>query len=324
MPRPPRIEFPGAFYHVFSRGNRKEIIFHEESDFRMFESILFQYAEECQVSLYAWCLMPNHYHLVIRTAQANLSLFMHRLLTRYAHLYNLRYELVGHVFQGRFKAILCDEESYFLELIRYVHLNPVRAKQSLVPNLVDWKWSSHRYYVMNEAPALLRGAIQETMMRFGDSIINARENYLKFLGEKNTSDATDDLDTLRNGILGTEEFKERVRSKVAPDVESPDPLKGIRSAEELLSEVCGIFGRSLNELTAPDRNRLLCRMRTAFVYAGRRLYGLSAADLARSLKKDPSALSKMMYRMDNKGKDFPELRLLLDALRQDRQPPNVR
>src|SRR6266700_53739 len=139
MPRRPRLQFEGAFYHVFSRGNRRERIFWEDTDYAKFESIMMEAMNWSGVRLYAWCLMPNHFHL---------------LATRYAKYFNWAHKKVGHVFQSRYGARLCDKEAYFTELIRYVHLNPYRIKGKALASLGSWKWSSHRFYMgQQEAPA---------------------------------------------------------------------------------------------------------------------------------------------------------------------------
>src|SRR5438309_1141403 len=127
MPRKPRFQFEGAFYHVYSRGNRRGRIFLDGADYREFEELLLDLSVRCAIALYAWCLMPNHFHILVETPSANLAIFMHRLLTRYAIYFNRRYRLVGHVFQSRYHARHCDKEAYFLQLVRYIHLNPYKA-----------------------------------------------------------------------------------------------------------------------------------------------------------------------------------------------------
>src|SRR3989338_7030618 len=102
-----------------------------------FETLLLRAAEWSGISLYAWCMMPNHLHILVETPEGNLSQFMRRLLTAYARHFNVKHKLVGHVFQGRYKAIVCDKEAYLLELIRYIHLNPMRLKEGAMAERVD-------------------------------------------------------------------------------------------------------------------------------------------------------------------------------------------
>src|SRR5687768_8457018 len=138
MPRKPRLEFEGAFYHVFSRGNRRAAIFWNADDFREFEDWMLDMVERMGIHLYAWCLIPNHFHLLLETPLANLSTFMQRLLTQYSKYFDRCHQQVGHVFQGRYNAIVCDRESYFLELLRYVHLNSYRSKKLGILPEEEW------------------------------------------------------------------------------------------------------------------------------------------------------------------------------------------
>jgi putative transposase len=142
MSRPLRIEFPGACYHVTSRGDRRELIYANEQDRAAFLSVLQEGLQRFEASLLAYCLMGNHYHLVLLTAQANLSRLMRHLNGVYTQDFNRRHGLVGHLFQGRFKAVLVDSDAYLMTLCRYVECNPVRA--GLVPQAGDWAWSSYR------------------------------------------------------------------------------------------------------------------------------------------------------------------------------------
>jgi putative transposase len=119
MGRPPRIQFEGASYHVFDRGNRREPIFRGEADYRTFEKILLETMRWSGVWLYDWSQMPNHFHLHVETPEGNLAEFMQRLLARYAKTFNAAQRLVGHVFQGRYGAVLCEQEAHFQEIVRY-------------------------------------------------------------------------------------------------------------------------------------------------------------------------------------------------------------
>ncbi len=142
MARPLRIEYPGAVYHVTSRGNAQGIIFSDNQDRLSFLDVLAGVVKRYRWLCHAYCLMGNHYHLLVETQEANLSLGMRQLNGVYTQRYNRRHKKSGHVFQGRFKAIVLDKDSYLLELCRYVVLNPVRAK--MVKNVEEWQWSSYR------------------------------------------------------------------------------------------------------------------------------------------------------------------------------------
>ena len=145
MARKPRVEYPGAFYHVMTRGNRKEAIFKDDKDRLRFLRKVLEYKERYGFILYAYILMKNHIHLLIETRDAALSKIMQGLLQSYTQWYNGKYRTVGHLFQGRYKSILCDKKVYLLNLIRYIHLNCVRA--GLVRDPGEYKWSSHRIYL---------------------------------------------------------------------------------------------------------------------------------------------------------------------------------
>lgn len=145
MARPLRIEFPGALYHVTSRGDRREDIFADDVDRSCLLGVLAQGLDRFDAQLLAYCLMSNHYHFVVHTRQGNLSALMRHINGVYTQAFNRRHGKVGHLFQGRFKAILVDREAYLLAVCRYVELNPVRA--SMVPTVDAWPWSSYRAHV---------------------------------------------------------------------------------------------------------------------------------------------------------------------------------
>lgn len=145
MARALRIQFPGAVYHVTSRGDRRQVIFVDDGDRQRFLELLAEAMDRFDGAVMAYCLMGNHYHLVLHTRQANLSRLMRHVNAVYSQAFNRRHGVVGHVFQGRFKAILVDRDAYLLELCRYVELNPVRAR--MVETAACWEWSSYRTHV---------------------------------------------------------------------------------------------------------------------------------------------------------------------------------
>lgn len=142
MARPLRLEFEGAIYHVTSRGDHCEPIFQDDSDRNMLLAVVERAMERLDAVAFAYCLMENHYHIVLQTRQPNLSRLMRHINGVYTQAYNRRHAQFGHLFQGRFKAVLVDKDAYFLEVCRYVDLNPVRAGQVRQPG--DWAWSSYR------------------------------------------------------------------------------------------------------------------------------------------------------------------------------------
>jgi len=147
MARPLRIEFAGAVYHVTSRGDRQEDIYLDDSDRELWLTVFAEVCECFNWRCHAWVQMSNHYHLLVETVDANLSKGMRHLNGVYTQRHNKRYGRVGHVYQGRYKAILVDKESYLLEVSRYVVLNPLRAR--MVSRLSSWQWSSYNAMVGN-------------------------------------------------------------------------------------------------------------------------------------------------------------------------------
>lgn len=147
MARPLRIEYSGAFYHITSRGNEQKAVYRNQRDREKFLSYLESATARYGAVIHAYCLMDNHYHLLLETPSGNLSRIMHHINGAYTAYFNTRHERAGHLFQGRYKAILIDADEYAKELSRYIHLNPVRA--GIVDNPEEYKWSSCQYYTVN-------------------------------------------------------------------------------------------------------------------------------------------------------------------------------
>lgn len=150
MTRPLRLEFAGALYHVTSRGDRRKEIYRDNTDRNAWLHVLGLVCQRHRFAVHGFCQMTNHYHLLVETAEANLSQGMRQLNGLYSQHFNRRHRLVGHLFQGRYKAILVQKENYLLALIRYIVLNPIRAR--MVSSLDAWHWSSHHYYSDEAAP----------------------------------------------------------------------------------------------------------------------------------------------------------------------------
>ncbi len=178
MSRPLRLEFPHAFYHVTARGNRQEAIYEDDLDRRLFLEILGDTVADFNWLLHAYCLMSNHYHLLVETPDGNLSAGMRQLNGLYTQRSNRKHGRVGHVFQGRYKAILVDQERYLLEVARYVVLNPVRA--GMVRQAQDWPWSSYGAMTgQTEPPRWL--ATDVLLSAFGGTRAQAMQQYAEFV-----------------------------------------------------------------------------------------------------------------------------------------------
>jgi len=210
MARPLRVEFDGAIYHVTSRGNARADIFDDDGDRKVFLETLGKVVNRFNWLCHAYCLMDNHYHLVIETPEGNLSKGMRQLNGIYTQAYNQRHRTVGHLFQGRYKAILIQKESHLLEVCRYVVLNPVRAKA--VKRVEQWKWSSY-----GGTAGLGKGhpwlAVDWVLSQFGKRRYPAARHYRRFVREGI------DRPSIWEGmqaqvLLGEEDFVEKLKGYV--------------------------------------------------------------------------------------------------------------
>ncbi len=152
MPRPTRIEYEGAFHHVMNRGRHGRTNFRDDDDYELFLNTLSEVTKEYNAVIHAYCLMSNHYHLLVETPKANLSQIMKHINGLYTQRSNRKHKKDGTLFRGRYKSILVDEDAYLLQLTRYIHRNPLEVKKKMVQNLVDYRWSSYPAYI-NQAKA---------------------------------------------------------------------------------------------------------------------------------------------------------------------------
>ena len=213
MSRPLRIEYSGAVYHLTSRGNARSNIYVTDADRVEFLKLLSQTCQRFNWQSYAWCLMNNHYHLVIETAEANLSRGMRHLNGVYTQTFNRTHKRVGHLFQGRYKAILVEKESYLLEVIRYVLLNPVRANMSKTAG--QYPWSSYRAMIgKTTTPDWLEK--DWVLGHYGERLSTAQKHFIKFIREGNKQSSI--WEQLRQQLyLGDEQFVSFLQSKQAID-----------------------------------------------------------------------------------------------------------
>jgi REP element-mobilizing transposase RayT len=207
MSRPLRIEFAGALYHVMARGDARTAIFLDEEDRQRFCAGLARVCERFEWRLWAYCLMDNHYHLLVETLQSTLSRGMREVNGVYTQAFNRRHGRVGHVLQGRYKAVLVDKDSYLRELSRYIVLNPVRAH--LCEMAGDWPWSNYRA-VMGKSAAPEMLAVAETLAMFSEDRDVARRAYARFV-----ADGTDVRlpESKQQVFLGDDDFVERMAAR---------------------------------------------------------------------------------------------------------------
>lgn len=216
MPRKPRVEYSGALFHVICRGNQRQTIFHHDADRRLYLERLEQYRKRYRFTIYAYVLMSNHVHLLLETGDVPLSKIMQGLQFTYTRYFNRRYHKSGHLFQGRYKAILCDRDGYLLELVRYLHLNPARMRKPI--SAERYPWSSHRAYLA-EGGAV--GVKTSTVLeQFGNRVGKAREGYLQFIAEGQGDGHQERYyQTTDQRFLGDEGFVTRVGKRAGKDRE---------------------------------------------------------------------------------------------------------
>ena len=284
MSRPLRMEYPGAVYHVTSRGNARQPIFRDDSDRGRFLEILASTIKRCHWLCHAYCLMDNHYHLIIETPEGKISRGMRQLNGVYTQYFNRRHKTVGHVFQGRFKAIMVDKESYLLSLCRYVVLNPVRIGGVTGPG--QWKWSSYRATAGKiKSPSFL--TVDWIVSQFGNSRVEAMAHYKKFVREGMRRDAP--WKEVKGQIfLGADDFTSRFK----------DLMKG----KERIKEI----PRIQRYATRPPLAKLLQKrkrnMTDEAVYEAYSGYGYTLKQIAEYLSVHYTTVSRAIKRMEEQGK----------------------
>lgn len=283
MPRKPRAEFRGAYYHVIARGNHREAIFHDDLDRHRYLARLEQYRARYDFRIHAYALMTNHVHLLLRTAEAPLSKIMQGLQCTHARFYNWRYRQAGHLFQGRYKAILCDRDAYLLELVRYIHLNPARLPIPIDP--WTYPWSSHRAYLGEPSPVRVETSL--VLRQFGGHVATAREKYLAFLaagvGIGHQPKFYEE---------GDEEFPGEATSRARREGEASRQRSGV-PFDLLVRAVAHACGADPGLLLHQDRRRRWLQARTLLVYLAREWGRLDIRELGRHIRRDPSSVSRL-------------------------------
>lgn len=305
MARKPRLEFPGAFYHVVTRGNNRQSIFFSNKDRLELLDRIKDYIIEFKFNLYAYVFMMNHIHLLIETPLLALSKMMQRLLTSYTQYFNQKYKRVGHLFQGRYKAMLCDKDGYLLELVRYIHLNPVRAGK--VSKAEDYEWSSHCYYLgTSDVPWLSKSLVLE--------VLGGRKAYREFIEEGLVQGGREDLCQLRDGqILGDDEFVKKVQNE-GGEIDQNHSLLEF-PLEDLLNRVSHVFSVSASEIIGREQTHKISLARRAFVYFARCYCGYSSCTLGEFLRRDPSGIPHSVKQIKSQLHNSPKLRSLIDRIK---------
>lgn len=308
MARRPRVHWPASFHHVMLRGNGGQAIFADDADRQHICDLLAEGVERFGHRIHAYCLMGNHIHLAIEVGDVSLSRIVQNMAFRYARAINRREQRTGHLFQGRFRSIEIDRDAYLLELVRYVHCNPVRAGLATAPEA--WRWSGHRTYLGIDKSPWVTTDLVLGMFAEGDRLL-ARRRYSGFVREG----------------LG-EPYQEEFRQDSGDAVElrlppSPPPPahedKGLHSVRVplagLVAAVCREFGLVEAELTAPGRGRLPAEARAWIGWLAQELEVTSLSRAAAWLNRDVATLSRQVTHLRTAMRGDARLHRRADALR---------
>jgi putative transposase len=274
MPRPPRIQFPGAVFHIINRGNHQQPIFRDKQDFEKFLQILGELKVQRPFKLYAYALLSNHFHLLLEILDASVSEIMRMLQCRYAAWFNWKYKEAGHLFQGRFKAPLCADDDYFLRLVQYIHLNPVTA--GLATDPLGWPYSGHREYLGQTGFGLID---QELVLgMFDGEATRARAAYREFIFD---------------GIGKPAPTPPDASAKAGPVKLTIDLELSHRPMNELAAECVRATGFSLDKLKTGSFRGAVSAARRGLIKSAFQA-GHSMTDIADFLNISVSAVSKIV------------------------------
>jgi REP element-mobilizing transposase RayT len=287
MARPYRLQAKNCFYHIMSRGDDRKRIYTIPSDYGKFMDYVMKAKERYQCTLYAYCLMANHFHLLIETLLPNISKIMHYIKGSYTTYYNIRHRRTGHLFQGRFKSIVVDKDAYFLELTRYIHLNPVYA--GLVQDPAAYQWSSYQGYLGRKNEYLDKDEIKQYLGM-------TRKDYQHFV-LKGIKTPKDPLKKVYAGfLLGSVGFIKDKLQDLEIQITSDDVAhkKALRDdvdiAEEIIKGVTKYYKTTLAEIKQSTNRPMYAKH--VLVYLLRRLTGLTNREIGRYVDMCPSAVSK--------------------------------
>jgi putative transposase len=267
MPRRPRVHFPGAFYHVTLRGNHRQNIFFAPADRKLFESLTAEILERYAARLHAYCWMTNHVHMLVQVGDTPLGRLILQIAGRYARTIQRHLHTTGHLFENRHHAILVDADEYLLELLRYIHLNPVRAR--MVDHPDDYAWSSHHAYVGTETQPWVTTDFALAMLHAERE--RAVAAYRRFVDEGVAHPSPSPLlDCNNDDVLGADDFMSKLRCE-------PWRPKSKQSFAELIAEACARFSVTEPALRSNGAQRTLTRVRTwvAHEAVSRRIASLS-------------------------------------------------
>lgn len=310
MARPPRIDIAGALYHVIARGNQRRPIFRDAGDYRRYLALLARYQERHGFTLYAYVLMPNHLHLLLAPGRRALAKTMQGLQQTYTRHFNQRHRLVGHCFQGRYKAILCQGDAYLLELVRYLHLNPVRA--GLTPRAERYAWSSHPLYLKGRDAGGV--AVEAILHHFSPHRGRAVAAYRAFVQAGLPAGHREELyAVIGQQLLGDERFVERVAREARRELRRPPVEVPI---ETIAGQVRRLFGLNPAALQGQGRSREAARARAVVAYLAREEAGLSLEAVATYFHRDAATLSLAVQRLEAQMAGDSQLTARVTTLRR--------
>jgi len=271
MARPLRIEYPDAWYHVMNRGRRGEDIFSDEQDYVMFTELLKETSEMWNIRVAAYCLMPNHYHMLVQTPEANISRSMRHLNGVYTQRYNSRHKCDGQLFRGRYKSILIDTDSYLLQAVRYIHRNPIEA--GVTDKMDSYQWSSHQGYVSiaNKWDWLYKNHILPMLSK-------NRKDWLRYYRKWVLAEEKGEVSEKLSGkkwpvCLGPQAYIDWVKERYGKEKISRDvPLSRELLPDEnrIIEEVCKAYGTTAAEVTKMQRGKMN-EARNVAIYLSRRI-----------------------------------------------------
>lgn len=299
MSRQPRIEYENAFYHVFSRGNNKKDIFMTNTDRNKFLKIIGEAYDKYKILIHAYVLMKNHYHIIIETPQANLSKAMQYISSKYTSFFNYVNKEVGHLFQGRYKAILIDKEEYLLPLSRYIHLNPVRA--NYVKNPQEYQWSSFKE-ITNDSEKC-----KWLMKSFILNAIGSAERYKKYVMEFKQKEIENPFtETKGQSFLCSDEFLEKIKKEIkdvegitSKEVRDKKFLKEKITCDDIINRVVDKFKISKEEILTKGKH---CNeYRKLAIYLCKKYTGESNVEIGEYFRLKSSSVSYYCKQISQMG-----------------------
>jgi len=294
MARKKRLHYPGAWYHVILRGNAGNDIFFDNQDRSRFFFLLQEGREKFKHRIHAYCLMTNHVHLVIQVGEISLSRIIQNVSFRYTRFINQRKKQTGHLFQGRYKALLLDVDTYLLELVRYIHNNPVRARMVKAPE--EYRWSSHSAYLGSiSVPWLTTDLV---LAQFSSTKDKAVELYRQFVLNGMAEDYRKEFyhGESVGQIIGDDHFAEKALAQASLK------LRKKTSLDQVVQIVCEHFGIDQNELCSGSRQQCISEPRAVLASLVRDIDDIQLTTLSRKLKRDLSGLSQAAGRLDQRLK----------------------